>query len=214
MIKRKFTLLAAIGIISALLWRVEIELHGWAGLNWIGYFYWVIPIGITLFLGWLFMFTPSLNKIKRGILTLITAIVSIIWFLVIQFALVYHFNPGPSAFAQLLITGERLYQVYKDLIYVLIPLTPLLFAMLLFTFGLKSKLSQLALAVLVYILACPVSVGILALLHHEGGADALHTIKSGIIIPFLVFGLGVLVPNNEDEQQTLANSVLKPVSNE
>ncbi len=197
MIKRKFTLLTAIGIISALLWRVEIELHGWAGLDWIGYFHWAIPIGIALFLGWLFMFTPSLSNVKRGALVLATAIISIVWFLVIQFVLVYHFNQGSSAFAQLMTTGEKLYQIYKDLIYVVIPLTPLLFAAFLFAFGLKSKLSQLALAILIYILACPVSVEILALLHHKGGADALHTIKSGVIIPFLMFGLGVLVPKNE-----------------
>jgi|WetSurMetagenome_2_1015567.scaffolds.fasta_scaffold27182_4 hypothetical protein len=194
MIKVKFALLTVVGIIAAIFWRIEVELHGWDGLGWIGYFHWAIPIGIMLFLGWLFLFTAPLGKVKRNVLVLITAIASVMWFLIVQFALVYHFNQGPSAFVQLLTAGENAYQIYNNLIYMIIPLTPLFFAGLLWVFRLKPTISQLVLAVLIYVLAYPISVEILAMLHHKGGADALHTIKSGIIIPFLIIGLGVLVP--------------------
>lgn len=76
-------------------------------------------------------------------------------------------------------------RVYTNLLYGVVPLTPLLFAGLLLAFGLKPKAIRVMMAVLIYVLACPISIAALAGLQHRGGADALHTIKSGVIIPLL-----------------------------
>ncbi len=182
-------------------------MHGWAGLDWIGYFHWAIPAGAALFLGWLFVSVPARSNVQRSALVLTAAVAGAIWFQVVLFALYYHFNTGPSAFLQMLAVGESTYSQYADVIYTVVPATPLLFAGLLFAFGFRPKTVQLILALLVYALACPVSVVILAVLDHRGGADAIHTIKSGIIIPFLVIGLGILVPMKGQGQQSPAGDV-------
>jgi hypothetical protein len=36
---------------SGFAWRAEIELRGWAGLAWIGWFHWALPAGLALFVG-------------------------------------------------------------------------------------------------------------------------------------------------------------------
>ena len=91
-----------------------------------------------------------------------------------------------------------------NLIYAVIPLTPLLFAGLLFAFGLKPRAFNIAVSLLIYVLACPVSIAILEMIQHRGGADSLHTIKSGVIIPFLVFGLGLMVTKKEEDRHPTA----------
>ncbi|MBL7220281.1 MAG: hypothetical protein ISS69_09220 [Phycisphaerae bacterium] len=211
---RQLKLLIGTGIAAAILWRVELELHGWDGLIWIGYFHWAIPVGAVLFLGWLFSFSPIVGKIRRGAFVLTTAIVSIIWFQVVMFALYYHFNTGPSAFVEVLSLGDKTYTLYANTIHAVVPATPLIFAGLLCVFGLTPKAKDLTLGVLVYILACPVSIVILAVLDHRGGVDAIHTIKSGVIIPFLVIGLGILVPKKEKGQHSPAGDVLKTAPEE
>ncbi len=194
MMKQSISILVAAGFIAAIGWRLELELHGWKGLDWLGYFHWAIPVGVLLFLSWLFVYCPITSPTKRFLLVCVTGCVAVVWFLVVEFSLYYYFNGGPSAFIRFLAVGEIQYRIYMNLIYAVIPFTPLIFATVLRLFGLKFKVRQLWAAVLIYNLACPVSIIILAVLQHRGGADALHTIKSGVIIPFLVVGLGILVP--------------------
>jgi hypothetical protein len=198
MMKQSFPILVAAGLIAAIVWRLELESHGWKGLDWLGYFHWAIPVGVLLFLSWLFVYCPITSPVKRFLLVCVTGCVAVVWFLVVEFSLYYYFNGGPSAFIRFLAVGEIRYRIYMNLIYAVIPLTPLIFATVLRLFGLKLKIRHLWTAVLIYILASPISIIILAVLQHRGGADALHTIKSGVIIPFLVVGLGVLVPRKKD----------------
>ena len=194
MMKKGIPVLVAAGFIAAIVWRLELEFHGWEGLKWLGYFHWAIPVGVLLFLSWLFIYCPITSPVKRFLLVCVTGCVAVVWFLVVEFSLYYYFNAGPSAFIRLLADGEIQYRIYMNLIYAVIPLTPLVFASVLRLFGLKLKVRRLFAAVLIYILACPISIIILAVLQHQGGADAIHTIKSGVIIPFLIAGLGILVP--------------------
>lgn len=191
-------MLTAVAVLAAVAWRVELEVHGWDGLDWIGYFHWAIPLGVFLFFGWLYLFVPVSSKARRICLLLTAAVAGAAWFLVVQFALCYRFNA--EAFVPLTV-GERPYRAYLNLIYAVVPLTPLLFVGLLWAFVARPKLSRLALSIAIYLLACPISVGILAAVGHRGKPDALHAIKSGVIIPFLVAGLGVLVPNRIEGQQ-------------
>jgi hypothetical protein len=198
MMKQSIPILVVAGLVAAIVWRLELEFHGWKGLDWLGYFHWAIPVGVLLFLSWLFVYCPITSPVKRLLLVCVTGFVAVVWFLVVEFSLYYYFNGGPSAFIRFLAVGEMRYRIYMNLIYAVIPLTPLIFATVLCLFGLKLKIRQLWTAVLMYILACPISIIILAVLQHRGGADALHTIKSGVIIPFLVVGLGILVPRKRE----------------
>lgn len=205
---RQIRLLILTGIAAGILWRVELELHGWAGLDWIGYFHWAIPASSALFLGWLLWFLPTSSKVKRIAFVLTAAIVGVIWFRVALFALVYRFNTGPSALIKVIALGDNTYAVYANTIDVVVPVTPLLLAGLLLAFRMKPKAGDLVVAILIYTLACPVSIAILAAVDHRGGADAIHTIKSGVIIPFLVIGLGILVPRRRKNQQPPADDVV------
>ncbi|MEL6634947.1 MAG: hypothetical protein AAFQ83_26015 [Bacteroidota bacterium] len=44
--------LALLAILCGLLWRLEVEYQGWAGLKWVSYFHWAAPLGLGLFMLW------------------------------------------------------------------------------------------------------------------------------------------------------------------
>ena len=184
--------LVGVAILAAVVWRVELEVHGWDGLTWLEYFHWAVPAGALMFMVWLAVVVPIPGAVDRAVFLADTAIAAVVWYLFALFALVSHFNAGPSAFVSMLLTGETLYHIYATLIYAVVPLTPLVFAFLLTVSGVRPSVWQLAVSLAMYVLACPVSIALLALTNHPGRPDAIHTIKSGFIIPFLISGLGIL----------------------
>lgn len=200
--KLKMPTLVATGLLAGVAWRVELEWHGWAGLDWLGYFHWAIPFGFALFFGWLFLYLPVPGRGCRLMVVLGMAIVSFAWFQLVEFALVYYFNGGPGAFVELIFLGEARYRLYANMIYVVIPLTPLLFALLLVLSGAGTRLGRIGLALAIYMSACPVSIAVLEIIPQLAPADAIHTIKSGVIIPLLVIGLGILVPQHPRSMST------------
>jgi len=184
--------LVGVAILAAVVWRVELEVHGWGGLDWIEYFHWAIPAGALMFMVWLAVVVPIPGAVDRAVFLLATALAAVVWHGVAMFALYFHFNTGPGAFVEMILTGETRYNIYAKLIYVVVPLTPVVFAILLSVFGARPSVWQLTVSLAVYVLACPVSIALLDLVGHRGGADAIHTIKSGFIIPFLIAGLAIL----------------------
>jgi cytochrome b6-f complex iron-sulfur subunit len=42
--------------IAAVLWRLEVDAHGWPGLIWLSYFHWAIPAAVLLLLAWIYFF--------------------------------------------------------------------------------------------------------------------------------------------------------------
>ncbi len=55
----------SVALLAGLLWRAEVEWHGWAGLTWLDHFHWAVPIGVLLFLGWLALFCGVQPMWKR-----------------------------------------------------------------------------------------------------------------------------------------------------
>lgn len=184
--------LVGVAILAAVVWRVELEVNGWGGLAWLEYFHWAVPAGALMFMVWLALVVPIPSIVDRAVFLAATAYAAVMWYAVALFALVSHFNAGPSAFVNMMLTGETRYHIYATLIYAVVPLTPVVFAILLSVFGARPSVWQLTVSLAVYLLACPVSIALLALVDHPGGPDAIHTIKSGFIIPFLIAGLGIL----------------------
>jgi hypothetical protein len=203
MMKRKWPCLTAVALLAAIIWRLEVELHGWEGLDWISYFHWALPISILLFLCWLFAFSPFTTPVKRWAFVLAAGIAALLWFQVVDFALRWHFVEGRFVFALMVLNflSEEEFGIYRNSIYAVIPLTPFVAAGLLWIFGLKPKFIPVALSVGIYLLACPASVGLLAWLPLRSFADAIHSIKSGVIIPFLIIGLGILVPGRAERPE-------------
>ncbi|MDY6990754.1 MAG: hypothetical protein SWQ30_22155 [Thermodesulfobacteriota bacterium] len=194
--------LGVVAIVAALCWRIEIELHGWEGLDWVGYFHWSIPFGAVMFLIWLAATVPIDGPSKRAAFLATTALVAFGWYRVVQFSLFYHFNGGPSGFVQFLAVGEKRFFIYANLIYAVVPLTPIIFSGILAIFGERPSALRLAPAILIFVAATPISTALLAVLNHRGGSDAIHTMKSGVIIPFLIVGLGILSINGKREPVT------------
>ena len=50
--KRSLSLLI-VSVFIAIVWRVEIELRGWDGLNWAGYHHIAVPLGGLIFAVWM-----------------------------------------------------------------------------------------------------------------------------------------------------------------
>lgn len=42
----------ALALATTALWRAETAWHGWEGLLWVGYTHWAVPIGAAMFLTW------------------------------------------------------------------------------------------------------------------------------------------------------------------
>ncbi|MBL4755467.1 MAG: hypothetical protein JKY52_17960 [Flavobacteriales bacterium] len=54
------------------------------------------------------------------------------------------------------------------------------------------SLKKLLVSLLIFAASVPISIFLLGMLDHPGSDNAIHTIKSGMIIPFLVFGTGLV----------------------
>lgn len=50
---RSLLSLFGVAMLIALVWRAEVELRGWDGLDWIGYWHVAIPVGGLMWLGWI-----------------------------------------------------------------------------------------------------------------------------------------------------------------
>ncbi len=185
--KRLITLLAvAFGVF--VIWRVEVEIRGWNGLEWIRYFHVAIPFGLALFLGWLRFWglpvTPSKNKIL-----LATSGWLILGGLVLEHFVTLFFITGPNAMMFLLVYGETFfnYRVWHcPLVWVLFPM------------GLYLTLSRylilerwsILVGVLIWFFSWHLGLLMITVLPEKGSSDLIHSLKTGWMIPFCVFGLG------------------------
>mgnify|MGYP001797487838 CR=1 FL=1 len=133
--------LALLAILCGLLWRLEVEYQGWAGLKWVSYFHWAAPLA---------SYDCSIQ------------------------------------------------------LFILIPFIPLGAYLIMRAFRMHLPWRILLLSMVGYLLAMPLSVWILEILDHKGGADVIHTIKSGVLIPFWVFALGWLVIKKRDTDKRIS----------
>lgn len=184
--------LIALALLCGLLWRFEIEYHGWDGLNWIGYFHWALPIDVCLFMIWINLMIP-LPPIKRILfnLTLITFGLINLYFLYIS--AVYSFTGGPSGFVLFSQTPKWLFYTYLYLPLLLIPSIPLLGYSSLKIFGIPIPQKRLWVTVLLFSLSIFSSAYIIDYLPFVPTANFIHVIKSGWIFPFSMIPLGLLI---------------------
>jgi len=169
-----------------------VQAHPQGGWDFVAYPHLAIPFGIGLFLVWLAIVVPVRNRARRLGLVAATAAGAAIWYPLVRGALLI-------LFSMMFMLGDSVtLRLRHNLIYVLIPLTPVLFAGLLWCFGVRPKALRLAFSVLVYVEALPISVVLLSFFpsSEEGWIDA---VKTGLIIPFLIVGLGILAFPSEAE---------------
>lgn len=171
--------LVAVGVVSGLLWRAEVEHHGWAGLGWTGYFHLAVPASVALFLGWVawWIDAPTRAHRIRAVVALAlyaaAAVPATEWSLRIAFGrfsflwgfwwlALWWWLLAPTTVAGLLVACRA---------------PP----------GWRRWLASQALFALSPWLA---TIVITAFPQH-GHSDLIHAVKSGAIVPFLVVALGV-----------------------
>ena len=181
--------LAAVGLVTAVLWRVELHLRwGWASLDWIDHFHWAVPLGAALCLYWMWAATRSTQRINQISFLTLAAGLGLTGY-VIGGRLMYlsygrWLLPPPAWMIIPILVSPWILYVMLGAIYFIA----------LWRLGMaQARLTILGAAL--YLLACPLALLLLWLTHHPGGADMVHVVKSGFAFPWIVFGLGLpLVP--------------------
>lgn len=187
-----FLSLLALSILCGLIWRWEVYHHGWEGLIWISYFHWAVPIAFGLFLIWANCFV-SLPWHRRLGLNSVALVFGFVCYYFLVNALTYRFITGPSAmFLHFSMTlWEHYFWSYALL--ATIPLLPCGTYLIMRLFGKTAPWGALLASVVCMYVSDPIARSLLRLVDHPGGSDHLHAIKSGFLIPFWVFAIGLLI---------------------
>ncbi len=188
--KYKVLSLAFVSILIGLIWRIEIEFHGWAGLTWITYFHFSVPIGFILFMTWANAMV-RIDFAKRVIINVIGIGFAVLMILLIHMSLTTIFAGGPSALMMMKLLGWKYYFITYS-IFILIPMLVVGPFLILKLFKQAVNFKLLILGLLVMLIALPVALFLLELVNHQGSHDAIHTIKSGLIFPFWIFAIGLV----------------------
>ena len=182
-----WTTLLAIALVSMVIWRAEVYAHGWEGLRWIEYFHWAVPIGVGMFTLWAIAVQLSLSVLRRLALAVALVIASGLCYrgTKVAFAALYAFQT-----TLLLYPWQRALVVRSAHVWLLS--APVFFIGAAWAARVRPRWGRLAASYAIYLVSAPAAMGLLWVTKHRGGADLIHTIKSGFVIPFLVVALGIL----------------------
>ena len=187
----KLISLIVVAFLIGLIWRLEIEfVHGWHGLAWVKNSHYAVPIGLVIFMAWANL-VLNLTIVKRICLNIIGLVFGLTLFYYIKMSLTATFIGGASAMFLMTLPDWHFYTlVFGHLI--LIPFMAIGSFILLKLFKQRVSWIRLGLSLLVTIIAVPASIFLLELIEHKGSHDMIHTLKSGLVIPFFVVAVGLV----------------------
>lgn len=168
--------LLAVALVSTLAWRRELYAHGWAGLDWIGYFHRAIPLGVALWIAWAVAASRVASHRRRAVLAVALVAASAPMYFSVGLAangVFQRFGGGINAFTAALWL-----------------LPPLVVIALGAAVGARTTWALRAASLLLWAGALPLGVLWLWGTAPEF-ADTLHAIKTGAAIPWLVIALGL-----------------------
>lgn len=182
--------LVVLAIMAGLMWRGEVEFHGWYGLEWIDHGIVSIFGALVLLAGWLFFVSsPSIRKTGGWLfLGAVIASVPLRTFLFVLSS--FLFMAGPGAIGREFFGGPVVTGSVSIIIFLLFPCCLYWGGRRL---GCRTSWRYLGIAYSLYVLSWPICCGILALIKHPGSPDLIHAIKSGLIVPFLFAGTAILL---------------------
>lgn len=189
--KHKIISLSIVSVVCGLIWRGELEFHGWHGLKWVSYFHYSVPVSLLVFLLWASNFL-EIQRSKKLWLLIALALSFIIGMYSVLITLKYTFITGPMAMVLLFEPQNIFIDLYRNSAFFLIPFLIFLFPFVIKKVGLKINYKNAIYSLLGILVSAPLALIILFITNHKGGTDLIHTIKSGFVIPFLVFSLGIL----------------------
>lgn len=179
--------LLAVAVGCGLLWRLEVELRGWAGTSWAWYWHHAVPLGATAVLAWVGRSDLAPRGWRRLGFLLCAAGVAAISLLFIAVVLTLVHATGPSSMLlPRLSTGAVTTLALMALL--LPPAAAFAVARL---WGVPLPGWTLFASLLAAALAPSASMQALALLVPRYAGDELHAIKTGCAVPFAVLAIGL-----------------------
>lgn len=179
--------LVALSLFAGFAWRVELELRGWEGLAWINAPHHAVPLAIAAFLAWTWLFVDAPSRPHRLALTIALAVFAAVCVPLVRFSLSLAFA-GPWG----LVHSPFAPVAWSALWWWL--LTPTTVAGILRLGGVRTTWTRWALSQALFLAAPFFAMGAIAVWPQHGSSDAIHTIKSGLLVPPLVFALGLAMP--------------------
>ena len=186
--KPAYTLIIT-SLLIAFIWRIEVELRGWGGLNWIEYTHLAIPLGGLLFLGWIWSVTRSLKQSPK-IIGLVAIWGTLAWFL-LDLAASAYFVGGPGSITYMMNMGALFNHVYW--------LSPAVWgaAILALYTGYRCffKFSPLVwlIGFILWMGSWHFGLLVISTIPERGNPDLIHSLKTGWMIPFCVAAVGLPV---------------------
>ncbi len=177
--------LVALSLFCGLLWRAEVEYRGWEGLIWLMYFHASVPIGAALFLAWVARSDAAPRGRRRVALLVVAGGYAALALGFVATTLGVLFTTGPSALPLLGAHPGWIFAL-AALAIVGVPTGAFLVGRLL---GARLPWRALPLSVALAAASGPAGLAILRVLE-PGHADAIHVVKTGAAVPFVVLALG------------------------
>jgi hypothetical protein len=174
-------------LLIALVWRIEIELRGWAGLGWIGYSHVAIPLGGLLFMGWVWLVLRS--HVHTPKIIGLVAIWGILAWLLLDYTVSAYFVGGMTATGYMMALGALFNHIYW--------LSPAIWGAsilclycgysFLFRFPPFVWLSGFVL----WMGSWHFGLIVISIAPERGYHDLIHSLKTGWMIPFCVAAVGL-----------------------
>ncbi len=181
---KAFQFLILFSLLSFMIWRTEIEYHGWHGLTWLTYDPISIPIVLSLFVLWINIFFNFKNTPDRFILNLL-----LLFWIVVGSLLIINSLKLLFSYYSFFLTEWQLY-LFNFIIIVVIPLFPFIALISLKLLKINVPKKYILGSQLLYLGAFPLAIFLLQLSNHKGGPNLIHAVKSGFVFPFLFFSFG------------------------
>lgn len=185
--------LMVLAVLCGVAWRAELELTtGWNSLKWVNESHWAVPGGIFAFIGW----TLWAARVKRPVwFTAALLLFAVVGYFATLVGLTSMFVMGPLAmlFPPAMDLPESLWWVRLLPNIFAWALIPLCFGGLCRLFGAKVPLNAMLLSAVGFVASWPIAVSVRPLFETRGSPDMIHALKSGLVIPLLVFSLGAML---------------------
>lgn len=172
--------LFAVALLAGIMWRAEVEWRGWSGVAWVRWFHWAVPLGALLFALWLLVFSGAR---RRWTLAWASLVLGAAAYETLHGGLMTLYSRWPQPIADV--------HLAFGLCLAAVTLYPLSVWACARRCGVGIRLGPGLIALGLWAAAVPLAIGILDLTGHIGGADFLHAIKSGVVIPPLLVALGL-----------------------
>jgi hypothetical protein len=190
--KMAWVSLVLISLVSAGLWRLEMNFIGWEGLQWVERFHWAVPAGVSMFILWAVLASGLPSVRRRAVAAVLAVPVAGILFALTQGALFLIFMSGPTAmpFATAL-GGNEKFAILRELALVWFPSIPVVVSVFGRLLGVPISRRRIIVSTSAFVASLPLALLFMEFVDSSFPSDPIHTIKTGFIIPPLIVALGI-----------------------